>query len=709
MVIEIKDHYVDFAIITALPIETIACLSILWDERQYGESFFSFSSELFESDNSGYPSASTPELVHVGFLTIKETTKTVRVLVCKTASMGGVAISELFSKLKHTWNPKFFILTGIGMSFNLSIANLRDVVVSDTLLIEPTDKIHKKKIQSNVVKVPMSSCFHKQVFSLLSEIDLSENRKLKEGEAIEYSSKVVKGAIYSSNHVIASNVFRDKLWTTHKRNNLVAGEMEALGFFSGTSYKSDDSRSKNILVVKGISDSGGDDKKDTDDRFHAARNAAFVCKEIITSGLFETVLKDPEAVPKEYKQVTSDVYHIWLSDHQRSQGLFKQSFNVLKDEWESLIQNSSIKDYNTRIVEIAWRLAKIEQERGNVEESLVKTMIACHQLTNFTEDTALEMKSQVYLILGKIALDVEMLKTSSKYFRRSRNCAQEDEKHLIAFEANRWLAYSNFRNQKYGECYSMLCKALDDFLEAGVFKEDYVYYSLAECIDMMSRCLREEALQDILKSEDGVTNPILKKIYRGLSLNSLGKQLAFKSGNYFKMAESDLTYLYYHYYPQLSAVLKYAYSLSPAPHPPAVVKRAISMYGLENRYPALTEDDFRLTLDHGSKLSTDWGYRFLEYSFARIAATIFVNQGDFNESIEHISNRVRLTKKDHQSIRFQERYRTFVELNELFLNYDQEELDRLKESIKKQFTPSQGTAKDSLYPEEFFKAIGCKE
>lgn len=699
---------VDFAIITALPIETIATLSVFWDEEKYGDEFISYK-EIDSTNPERIPNTETPSLFHLGHLKNDETGQCYSVLVCKTTTMGSGATTELFTKLKERWNPRFFILTGISMSFDLSKANLGDVVVSEKILADRSDKITKTKVQRNVVSVPLNSKFHSEVFKQLKKINLDLNWKNPKHE-----NKVIKGTFYSSNHVIASDNFRDELVKTYHSSGLIAGEMEALGFFGGRhSYKGNDPYSKNIIMVKGISDDGGDSKQDTVDRFIAARNAAYVCKTIIKSGeFFEPAIASEQenhshSILSKYEKADSIDYYTWLSDYQRMQGLFRKAYLSLKDVWKSLTFDTDNIN-KQKIVEIAWRLAILEQERGNVEECLKKLMLANHCLAGYAEDKVLEIQSQVYFILGKVALDVEMLKNSNNFFKRSCELAEQDENPLGVFNSNRWQAYSKFRKQNYKESYLLLSNSLKEFLEADVYKDDMVYYSLAECIDMMSRCLREEAMQEFsVKNFDSGSEleKIDKKIRQGILLNRIGSLLARKSGNYFKIAESDLTFLYYYYHKPIRNRIPSAYANFPKTKLPKIVEEALGKYGFSFDLSAIEKEplDFRLVINEGVSISKDFGYKLLEYTFCRLGNTIYQENGELEEAYTKIIEQVQSVLKPESTIRAQERYRTFFEFNQFISNTSGEIINEAKEEMMKFFLSSDIRHKDTLFPLDFFQ------
>lgn len=704
------EPYIDFAVITALPIETIAVLSVFWNEDDTGDRGFFSVRSTDDKGISEFPTPETPSLFHLGELKNKNATSSFRVLVCNSTMMGGAAITDLVARIKASWSPRFFILVGIAMSFDTSEADLGDVIVPDQILASHTDKIDGSKIKITPFSIPLGAPFHEAMRKRIDSINIKD---CWENPKKDY--KVLTGALFSSNHVIQSNEFKKQILDSAPSIKIIAGEMEALGFFSGKEhYKKVDKASDNILVVKGISDTGGDDKNDSLDRFVAARNAAYVCKELIASGVFGSSEScNFQSMPDEYDSVALIDYSIWLSDYKAIQGMYGRSYSILKKVWDGLIDsNDRFKKDVKNIIQVAWRLAKLEQERGNVDQCLSLSMIALQYLEMFDKDSTNAMRAELDFVLGKVTRDVEMLRTSDKYFFQSLDCFAKEENYLGIFNANRWLAYSKFRNQNYLESYNLLSAALDEFKKTSPLKEDSVFIALAECIDMMSRCLRELAARSdySLYAKEALPSDVNDQkecIALGIGLNYIASIVAKKSGNYFKIAESYLTLLYYFYDKNIYGKMPEAYNLLTSLQIPTVVVEILDRYGFKYEFSLNTELDkiYGSAISSGLELAGEWKYRFLQYSFTRVNATVLHRLGKLDESIKCLNQQIEITT-NNCLIRPQERYRTFVEYNEFLLGQQKETIiPGVKELASSMPQERDGLLRDSLYTSEFFKSV----
>lgn len=719
-----KNNGVDIAILTSIPIEVLAALKIYNKNYQDYKGFSAFARkpDFIEDIRAGL----TPKVFFHGFIDSRDRTKRYSVLISKLSQYGGMHISSLVTDIYNFCNPNYFFLIGIAMGFDESQVALGDLVLADKVICvtankQEYDKAHPQfKIHQLHDK---NSSWKTKIFNRIGEKVL-----IVDGE--ERTQRSFVGSFYSSFNLIASDEYKKEI--TDRFGEITSGEMEILGILEGANETIKDIKSK-LFVAKGISDHGGNDKKDTSDRYAAALHAAEFVEDVIKEGLLQP--KNGNFFPddKSYEKLLSTEFLNWLGEMQFSQGLFDKAADSFQRAWNNIVVDK--KDYmdvyrKEFIVRISQNISRIDTERGRLANALNKAMISLIGSKSFSD-----LHAESLYITGRALRDAELLKTCDEFFQAAKNEFISLNNSLGVIKTQLWIGYTKY---KFGE----FEKAYEDIFESLNTYEDFITENngdrlvVSEIYDMLGRCLREIAkhytndkCKDIffrinkrnlcqVENVDisGKTLCILEALY----FFWVGMKNAEKEGNYYRLAESYLSYVILLSYEDVRVILqqiienwldysqKHKIILDIRDDKKRITIPNSKEDGQIPEYINYLKEDFEQSIyenyQKGIKLAIDWKYNLLLCLFEKHMGDFFFSMNNYdkafekyakrfeyatknfiegssfqvqqliNDKLEDSPNQVRIDPIYLDIIRPTEKYRSFSEISEKCLSLSDEEL-----------------------------------
>jgi 5'-methylthioadenosine/S-adenosylhomocysteine nucleosidase len=265
-----EDERVDFAIVTALPVERDAVLKCL-DEYK----------KVQEDNESTY---------YHGYVTISDTKERYEIIVALLTDIGNLKAASVTTRIIERWNPLNVIMVGIAGGVRDKV-ELGDVVVAKFVCYYELAKITDKEDERRIRQFPCAS--------LLIDRTLNLNDKWKKEIRISSSNthlsnqpNVHFGAIASGEKVIADSKTLPQL--LKKCPELKAIAMEGAGVAEAVELDS-----IRFIEIRGISDLANPDKND--DWHSDAANAAAT----FTMALLRSRPFTPYLVKKRRQQIWS--------------------------------------------------------------------------------------------------------------------------------------------------------------------------------------------------------------------------------------------------------------------------------------------------------------------------------------------------------------------------------------------------------------------
>ncbi|WP_281774734.1 hypothetical protein [Methanobacterium formicicum] len=221
-----------------------------------------FSHRKFKQDSRTY---------YVGHIDSK--IESYNIAVTRSSHPGNTPSAIVTKDLINDLNPKYIILIGIAAGYGDDGLKLGDVVVSDAIF----DYDYTKEFDDKSLIRPrtynsdhyLMECVKNFEWDCEIEVDCPDGSS---------SPNVIVGHIATGNKVIASKYYKEKIKSIHDK--IIAIEMESGGVADAAKQL------KNpigILVIKGISDLGDEDKDD-DWHEYSANAAAQFFADILRSG-----------------------------------------------------------------------------------------------------------------------------------------------------------------------------------------------------------------------------------------------------------------------------------------------------------------------------------------------------------------------------------------------------------------------------------------
>lgn len=196
------------------------------------------------------------------------------VVIVKSSHMGNTPAAIVTKDLIRDWNPKYIMLLGIAAGYNDNGLKFGDLVISDTIFDYDYTKEFDDKTNNRPRVFNSDHYLLERIKSFISENDIEYD--LSDGSSCKPS--IMIGHIATGNKVIASTNYKEKIKNIHDK--IIAIEMESGGVADAAKQLK---TPIGILVIKGISDMG-DDEKDDDWHNYCAEVAAKFFFDFLRSG-----------------------------------------------------------------------------------------------------------------------------------------------------------------------------------------------------------------------------------------------------------------------------------------------------------------------------------------------------------------------------------------------------------------------------------------
>lgn len=232
-----------FGIVTALPIELDAVLE-------------HFEFEKVKKEFRSY---------YVGDFCSEVNSNCYSIVAVQSLYAGNTPSAIVTKDLIHDWNPKYIIMIGIAGGYHEDELNLGDVVIADQIF----DYDYTKEYEGFSQKRPRIGHSDRYLLQCVTNFRWKLpilNIDCPDGS--ENTPKYVISNIATGNKVIASNEMKERIKEHHGK--ITAIEMEAGGVVEAAGQLKSP---VGILIIRGISDFGDEDK---DDNWHeySAKSAA---------------------------------------------------------------------------------------------------------------------------------------------------------------------------------------------------------------------------------------------------------------------------------------------------------------------------------------------------------------------------------------------------------------------------------------------------
>lgn len=724
----IRRNLLDIAILTAVPIEVLAALKIFGDDYENMGGFHSYSEkEYYENDlNNGL----SPNIFHIGYIPVGK--KRYSVLVYQLVQYGSSDMSSVASIISERWNPRYYFLTGIAMAFRNNAEmykykpiKLGDIIVADKALCAK-EKRHVGKTSDIVLK---NIDLNPELFQSTLKKSSTTKIVIDEGDKqTVYRLKIHQGCIHSSDDYLASTNETYELYQRIRKAKCepLGHEMELSGFLSGAATEIRGIKDK-LVFVKGVSDYGDDQKKDTKWRYIAATHSAMFVKRIISEG--SLVCGDQEVSIDEdvYRKLTMPEYKNWLGEMQYRQGLFKKAEPNFDKAWQLLINaNSDIPNKKAILSRVANNISEIKLEQGKISEALSKSMISLQISSEFSNQL---LKADCLFNVGRTLREAEIVSLSKRFLDQAKklNEAISKEDNILGIKIKLWSGYILYKQQKFMEAYDLIQESYDDLYQLDPENRSYrILYS--EITDKLGRCVRELA-----KDRDnvvlGINSKILQNnqetlIMEALHCYYLGYLSAEKEGNYYRKAESCLSYVIIFTYKNLQSILidilqkrdSYAFQFITSKKESGLVYNQNFLNFLEGNIMSNASKFYK----EGIGLCERWNYGLLKCLFLKYRAEHLLNISKVAKSFEKSAEGYvasfgggnQVFPVDHRdypnevspSVRPQEMYISFSEINEKLFRYEVNQrrnyIRLIKDSLERQ-----GHSNDVLFSTDYFKAL----
>jgi len=713
---------VDIAVLTSIPVEIIATLNVFFPNFESQENFSSY---ILTSDANYLETGVEPTVYHYGRIYINN--KSYSIIIVKPCSYGGEMMSSIVTNIINQWKPHYYFLIGIAMSFDDKIATLGDVVLCDKIIAIRSERIGPNTIEKKPNNNQFDKPFHDLVFrSNTGKLYFSSQY---EGKSKNYNKKVVVGTYFSSNNLIASTSYKKELKAYYraKGNKLLAGEMEATGIINGA-IACDPTIIERLLIAKGISDFGDDNKKDTKWRYLAAKASATFVYNFITKGELDSVNNDYYIDPKIFRKLSSYEYSNWLGEMQLSQGIFTDASSNFDRSWD-VINGENNEEINQKmlIARIALNKSSIDLEKGRIDQSLNKTTIALLTYKGLYDrginpiGVTKGLANSLFL-LGKELREAELLRNCEEYFELSNDCYQNMKDSIGLCNVKRWEGYTKYKFGDFISAYRDIYNSL--LLYNNIGEENRLVIS--EIFDMLGRCLREiinKYCDD--QYEQKVRLPKKPKDRNSATIRTLyyfwqSKNYAEKEGNYFKMAECYLSYLilfsYSSIHDLLSDILKRKDFYISKLDEDKFIKSFDNSSEFINDLPEKYDDVINTYYKYGYDICKKQDYDLLSCLFLRYRGDYSFYTGHMTEGFNYYEQYYKLSlgnlRNDgklipsQSNIRPQEKYRSFSEINKLLYNInDQKTRNDYIKIIYNLLARDKLLDKTGLFNIDYFRAL----
>ncbi|MCE5222993.1 hypothetical protein LLG10_02230 [bacterium] len=724
-----KKNIFDIAVLTSVPIEVLAALKIFSSEYDNMCGFASYCEK--EKYLDALYDEAIPPVFHVGHVNGGD--KKYNVLIYQLRQYGSRDMASAISIISERWNPHYYFLIGIAMAFSKNISrgndiSLGDIIIadkaicdSDTRHVEGKKTIPINRYELNIDLFKSTKKRINQAGGIEIEIEYGDRKYIKK-------PRIHQGCIHSSDVYLASTEDTEELYKRIKDDVPLGHEMELSGILSGANTEIGKIKDK-LVFVKGISDYGDDKKSDTVWRYVAATHSALFVREIITEGSLNCSNSSVNLDEEQYHKLTKAEFKNWLGEMQYQQGLYKKAEPNFDEAWRLLMNSSDILSNKQYLLSsVAKNISKIKLEKGKISEALNKSMIAL-QLSTLNIDQA--QYANRLLSVGKILREAEIIPISSRFLllAKKTNDSLSPKDEILEIQIMLWEGYVSYKQREYLKAYNLInCSYKSLCALDPENKKNRVLFS--EINDKLGRCVREYAKSGS-SSEDILDSPLPKMDKKRLVLEALhhfflGFLSANKEGNYYRLAESYLSYVILFSYKELQASLEEILN-----DIESSTKLLASFKGEEENFkpnflsifekptPRKNATDF---FKKGISLCDQWDYSLLKCMFLKHRADYLFNAHEIESAFEILSERYIASFGDkaidlpierpdlalivHPRVRPQEMYIAFAEINERLLNYRHKAVNRKRYFSKVMNSIADIESLDSnLFTEDYFKTL----
>ncbi len=594
-----KNSYVDIAIITALPEEIFAAISI-FDAGEF---------KIFKSDGCTYL---------YGSVTTSPSFRPYKAVITIPNYYGGTLASSLATDIANKWNPDVFFLSGIAAG-NPRKVKLGDLALANEVFEILFQKFTKGKVEErsrslDVLPSLVQQCAESAKndwHALLSE------PQPKPGH--NPSPALHVGPVISTNSVFGSDQQRDALLKDFP--DALAIEMEAAGVIQGVEFAK--GRPARCLVVKGISDYGGDHKADNPWRKYAAQSAAAFIKSFLLQDPFprHALLK---GYPRGVWLASEAEKYNWLGDIEFNQGSHKSAESNYTLAWENINKEKNELRRRDLSARISLNLGHIKRLRGSVTEAHHFCKISMILSTRLNENAL----ADTYYSMGLIAREYGEMKLAMRYLERASQHYKNLGNHIGQTSAERWQGYTWYSLGDYEEAYKLIIASHNTLIQHAPS-----YNRIpegAESFDILGRVLRQLAIKYRNRSDDYMrlrkkpgfgTLPQSIELCQKQALDNYreGEKIALKIGDKFRLAESYLSFLIFFYeFPDLD------------------------FYSNEGIHPWKALKQY---YERGEKLASDNEYYLLSCIFEKYIGNAYFQKQQYKTAFEHYAKRYWYSKK----------------------------------------------------------------
>lgn len=252
-------HDCDICVVTALPMELKAVLSVGW----------AWTSIRVPGDATTYSEAR----VAVGNFN-----RSVRIVAACAPRMGMISTAVLTTNMIRTFKPRLIAIVGICAGVRGKIS-LGDVAVADPSWDYQSGKVSGDTFELAPHQLPLHSAIRRRIVELGSDELFSRMRSSWQGAAPKTAISLHVGPFASGSAVLANKQKLEELKLQHR--NLIAIDMEVYGVYAAAAEAP--APAPYPLAIKAISDFGdeqkGDDVREYSSYVSASVLAAFVTRE----------------------------------------------------------------------------------------------------------------------------------------------------------------------------------------------------------------------------------------------------------------------------------------------------------------------------------------------------------------------------------------------------------------------------------------------
>lgn len=304
------EEFVDFAIITALPVERDALLK-QFDEYQ-----------KIQNEKVDF------RTYYLGCISTTKSNRKYSIVLVMLPGMGNLESLSASHDILDIWKPKHILVIGIAGGNEEKGIKIGDIVVSNSILYYELGKYKEHELEFRFKSFNVSPLLYDRIINF------------KIGD--DWCSKVHFGVIASGEKVISQDCFRWELLS--KMPQILAFEMESAGVASGICHKYGD----NFIAIRAISDFANQAKND-DSRVSAANNAAIFLKKWLLEEPIESIYKSKIELGEIYNSVIQNIDNTKNIDNLSSREAInilnlplKQYLNKMKREYKQMLPNSFI-------------------------------------------------------------------------------------------------------------------------------------------------------------------------------------------------------------------------------------------------------------------------------------------------------------------------------------------------------------------------------